>query len=41
MQKFRLKNQLSLINEEEEEDFNLTRKTANIETSPRMKHNSI
>lgn len=41
MNKFRLNNQLSLINEEEDEDLNLTERMAKMDTSPDVKHKGI
>lgn len=41
MNRFRLNNQLSLINEQEDEDLNLTERMAKFETSPDMKQKGI
>jgi hypothetical protein len=41
MNKFRLNNQLSLINEEEEEDINSTQTITKIDSSPDMKQKGI
>jgi hypothetical protein len=41
MNKFRLNSQLSLINEEEDEDLNLTERMAKMDTSPDVKQTGI